>query len=460
MLDCGHVFCLQCLQAFYNNTIKEGDLAAVRCLTPNCAKERSAAPDSPGKKRRQPRTFITPSELLQIGLSEETVKRYVTLKYKTQLESDKNTIYCPRTWCNGAARSKKHKPPQGLELSESFGDYSDEEEAMETSGGNGKFNPADLLAICEDCGFAFCSRCHQSWHGEFYRCLDKSEKAQLTAEEEASLEYLRLYTSPCPTCEAPAQKTHGCNHMICFRCATHFCYLCSAWLDPVNPYGHFNKQRDGKVTSCYMRLWELEGGDGAEVGLDFEGGVRDPQRQARHAAPQRAQMLPVVNIIPEIEEPDDGDDDTDDEAGLAAAGGGLFEVAREGPLVLRIGAEPAPGQGGRRPVPPPAPAAPVAAAQPARGGRGGHGVNRGAQRGRVNRGLGPRGRGGDRQNLQQQEGNQGARNVRQAVGNNMDDFAHLNAQHAAWVRRFVQMALRDEELDEDEEEDWPNGDPL
>ncbi|PHH82178.1 hypothetical protein CDD83_3334 [Cordyceps sp. RAO-2017] len=198
MVDCGHIFCLQCLRDFYNDAVEQGNLSFVRCLTPNCAKERAAAaadggPARPGRKAKD-KALVSPSELLQMGLSEETVKRYVSLRYKTELESDKDTVYCPRQWCSGAARSKKHKKPEGL----AFADTSDpesehedggarEEEPEEKAGGGGggKFNPADLLCVCDDCGFAFCSRCLQTWHGEFVRCAPRRNKDELTEEEKA-----------------------------------------------------------------------------------------------------------------------------------------------------------------------------------------------------------------------------------------------------------------------------------
>ncbi|KAL0465678.1 RWD domain-containing protein [Neurospora intermedia] len=381
MIDCGHVFCVECLQDYYNNAIKEGDLASVRCLAPNCTKERekAAASSSGNKKRKKPKTYISPSELLQIPLDPETVKRYVTLKYKTELESDKNTIYCPRQWCNGAARSKKHKKPQGLELNDHD---EDEEEEEETSGVSKPYNATDLLAICEDCNFAFCSRCHQSWHGEFVRCQAPRKNEELTAEEIASLEYMKLHTTPCPTCAAPAQKTHGCNHMICYRCQTHFCYLCSAWLDPGNPYQHFNEMPGGRITGCYQRLWELEQGDGDDVGLGFEGGAGAAPPGAGRAGPAAAAAAAAAADAPEAPPGFEGlpeqrlmellmadfgesDDEEDDLGGpppfgdreldrqLAqrieaeaqnGAGRGVGEVAiaREGPLVLRID-----GGGGR-----------------------------------------------------------------------------------------------------------------
>ena len=285
MIDCGHVFCRQCLQDFYNNAITEGDLASIKCLAPDCAKLRSKLENSPAGKRRKPKTRISPSELLQIPIEQEMVKRYVTLKHKAELESDKNTIYCPRKWCQGAARSRKHRKPSQL-LNDNDSSEDDSEPENE-SGGPITGYRAELLSVCEDCSFAFCSRCYQGWHGEFTLCAPRTNLGELTEEDKASLEYLKLHTTPCPTCAAPAQKTHGCNHMICFNCETHFCYLCSVWLEPANPYQHYNLI----TTSCYMRLWELEGGDGDDVGIGYIGGA-----QEREAVVPQVQVNEVSSL--------------------------------------------------------------------------------------------------------------------------------------------------------------------
>ncbi|KAK1754775.1 hypothetical protein QBC47DRAFT_423686 [Echria macrotheca] len=480
MMDCGHVFCVSCLQDFYNNAIKEGDLANVRCLEPNCAKEREKAAES-SKRRKKPRTFISPSELLQIPLEQDVVQRYVKLKYKNQLESDKNTIYCPRSWCDGAARSKKHKKPEGLKLSEPEDSESSDDEGQHTDG-SGKTKPynatTELLAVCEDCGFAFCSRCFQSWHGQFVVCYPRRKNGELTEEDKASIDYLKRYSTPCPTCAAPAQKTHGCNHMICYRCRTHFCYLCSAWLDPGNPYGHFNQAPSGMTTGCYMRLWELENGDGEDVGNGNEGGGRG--RELGDDEEER--------FVPLIEEPED-EEEPEVVAPAMPAGGqgaaphqgeearqdnGQVGIAREGPLVLRIAAnQPAgAGRGGPRRAP-----APQQGQQGARGG--GHQQGQLGQgpppRGGGGRGRGQRGRGGGggprglRQNNQanqanQQRGQQQRRNANinhdEAPGARDDqdegdhDGGELNPEQRAWVRQFVQLALVDQEdiLFEDDEE--------
>ncbi|KAF4632723.1 hypothetical protein G7Y89_g5408 [Cudoniella acicularis] len=415
MIDCGHVFCVQCLQDFYNNAITEGDLASVRCLTPDCAKKRDEARVSSSKKTRKPRT-LSPSELLQIPLEHDVVTRYVKLKHKAELESDKNTIYCPRKWCQGAARSKKHRKPEGLEINNESDDESDNEEPVENGKKKDFSAGRDLLCVCEDCSFAFCSRCFQGWHGEFTFCIPKTSNGELTEEDKASMEYLKLHTTPCPTCAAPAQKTHGCNHMICFKCHSHFCYLCSAWLSPSNPYQHYNTEK----TSCFMRLWELEGGDGDDVGIGFAGGNRMPDPED----------IEPDNQILEVEEPDDQEPvppPVPEVVVIEPPAPPQEALQREGPLVLRINQLP--------PRPAPAPVVP----DPPRGGRN--------QRQPPNA-RGAVGRQGGR-------GNGRPRRVPRPQGPVEPDPLGQEAAQQAWVQMFVQMALNDEEdqLDSDDEED-------
>lgn len=276
----------------------KGDVDSVKCVAPDCELNKRP-PDAQGgnvqtpPRKKRDRT-LGPSELLQIPLAPDVVQRYAFLKRKKKIEADKTTVYCPRQWCQGAARSKKHPKPEDLMVDDP--DVSDDEDTSDPpdpSEEDGELPPmSERVAICEDCNYAFCSVCKKGWHGELLRCYPRRQ-GEPTAEEKATEEYLRLYTTPCPTCNVPCQKQMGCNHMRCFQCDTHFCYLCSAWLSADNPYKHFNDPSG----QCFNRLWDLEGGDG----LNPDGA------EALHRIPEA--LLNFDDEPPAVMIPEDSDDE-------------------------------------------------------------------------------------------------------------------------------------------------------
>lgn len=211
-----------------------------------------------------------------------------------------------------------------------------------------------------------------------------------------------------------------------------------------------------------MRLWELEGGD--EDGDNGFAGGRAPQEAQADMNPQDPALIALeeaimgdvaenaggrnANVEPERPAPNDNAPQVD--------------VAREGPLVLRIDAGALPARavpGGHQQAAAPAP-------RQARGGaqnpRRNPAVARqrqqqGQQGQQGQRGRGGRGRGfGPRQN-QNQGQNRGAPHLAQRE-QNVDEQARdgagqeLHAGEAAWIRQFVQLALNDNEhlLDGDE----------
>lgn len=209
-----------------------------------------------------------------------------------------------------------------------------------------------------------------------------------------------------------------------------------------------------------MRLWELEGGDGDDVGLGFIGG-------RANGANQPAPDVHEIEIVPEAIEVEESDTEQEDvnggnDGGLLDDQGQPVHVAREAPLVLRLmDNQPRGGRNDQRPVPPAAPDAPAAAGRrqniPPRAGAGrGRG---GARAGRAGgRGRGGRG-GANRPNQQNQQQNQNANERQQqqqqpAQGQNGQNEEVLDEAQAAWVRHFVQLALIDAEGDSDED-DWP-----
>jgi E3 ubiquitin-protein ligase RNF14 len=277
MARCSHVFCTACLQDYYNNCIKEGDVNNVKCMSTECGKN--------GSKGQKKDRLLSPKELLQIPLPREQVDRYAKIKRKKKIESDPSIIFCPRTWCQGAMRTEKY--PKITDVSQMDDSDSEADEGQEQTEANA-INPdsgpekrrvgirgMERLQVCEDCELAFCAVCLASWHGDFVRC-EPRDAAQLTEEDQASLNFIMKSTTPCPYCSVPCQKSMGCNHMTCVQCKTHFCYLCSAWLSPDNPYMHYN---DVKNKACYQRLMDGVEGDVANGNVQF-GGRRGAEQLA------------------------------------------------------------------------------------------------------------------------------------------------------------------------------------
>lgn len=265
---CGHVFCRQCLHDFFNDAIKEGNVAAVKCLEPSCGK------DLPGPRARRTQRPLHPRELLAMGMEEPTVRHYVEMKRKKRLESDKNTIYCPREHCQHPARNAKF-PPIPADLNDYPESDSDSEspDAQAPNSSKPSSDSDERLAVCENpkCKLAFCRVCFKSWHGSFERCRPRDPN-ELSAEDKASYEFIAENTTSCPECASPVEKTEGCNHMTCVQCGGHFCYLCGGWVDPGNPYRHFNSPG----TQCDQRLFDAfpDAGPGNADGQDIEAAAR------------------------------------------------------------------------------------------------------------------------------------------------------------------------------------------
>jgi len=177
-----------------------------------------------------------------------------------------------------------------------------------------------------------------------------------------------------------------------------------------------------------MRLWELEEGDGDDVGIGYAGGVRPveiPAEEAEEVLPveidnERA-AAPAVDI-PEVVEPPE----------QLPRG----ELEREGPLVLRINQ-----------LPPPVPVAPAVPDPPQANRRNGGLQRQGPQDIRRQPGAPLAGR-----RMQNRPGNR--QREREDLARERD-AANQEAAQQAWVQMFVRMALNDEEdlLDSDDEDD-------
>jgi len=216
-----------------------------------------------------------------------------------------------------------------------------------------------------------------------------------------------------------------------------------------------------------MRLWELEGGDGQDVGIGY-GGAGDGPDAVEIPAEEHVVLDPQeVAAIMEAEERIVGDQPAPNVAPVANGHNGnrqpeRVEVAREGPLVLRIGGD-VPRERPRDAAAEVGAFAVHGAAQRGRG-RGGRG-NRGNQRGGggAGRGVGDNqpGRRAARNQQPQAANNRPAAapappNAGAGIGDILRQGGELNEAQQAWVRHFVQLALNDQE----DEVDWDSGDEI
>ena len=74
------------------------------------------------------------------------------------------------------------------------------------------------------CGELRCLACGQREHWPA-SCNDFALSLQL-AKEDLSTRRLEVLVRRCPRCHECWEKTFGCNHMVCTRCSTNFCWAC------------------------------------------------------------------------------------------------------------------------------------------------------------------------------------------------------------------------------------------
>eukprot|EP00093_Oithona_nana_P001720 01720.XXX_1178_144_1 [CDS] Oithona nana genome sequencing. len=185
---CNHVFCNDCMKSYFEVQIKEGQMSNLTCPMDKCTCQ------------------ALPTQV-QTLVSAKSFQLYEQVLLSTTLESMADVVLCPRRHC---------QCPTIIDREASMGQ-------------------------CPNCTFVFCIYCKASFHGvapcrihsheqqallKEYMNSDPKKKTllekrygkrrlQVMTDNLMSETYLTENTKACPKCQAPIQKSEGCNKMTC-----------------------------------------------------------------------------------------------------------------------------------------------------------------------------------------------------------------------------------------------------
>jgi ankyrin repeat and IBR domain-containing protein 1 len=203
---CGHTFCRSCWTSYLTLKIDEGNLGDIVCPQVDCF-------------------VIISVEKIESLVDKDTAQKYLDFDIKSFVEFNPSIKWCPHPGCKMAIKDPKLVYPN-----RTIGDNNQTDINIPLT----IINCGNDHKICWDC----LNDCHlpascENWKDWNERIIKNGlnfngDMNTLEYNAQYSANYLWLMTNSknCPKCQAPIQKSEGCNHIKCYNCKNEFCWIC------------------------------------------------------------------------------------------------------------------------------------------------------------------------------------------------------------------------------------------
>ncbi|XP_055349032.1 E3 ubiquitin-protein ligase ARIH2-like [Paramacrobiotus metropolitanus] len=196
---CGHTFCADCWNAYFEAQVAEGKGYNILCMETDCA-------------------AVITEDFVHGHLRSAATR----LKYRKQYTRD----------CIDSHPQMRHCPSYGC--SSVFFAAA----------------PDSKRVVCPHCRATFCFACGSEYHLPC-DCRTIRQWWKKAMEDSETMSYMSSFTKDCPQCDSSIEKSGGCNHMICRMCAYEFCWVClGAWKEHGNAYYECNKFSAKKIQTA------------------------------------------------------------------------------------------------------------------------------------------------------------------------------------------------------------------